>query len=153
MHAFLFDNPNVILDRDAITHDGVLSWNLGTNPHDREHTLSAICAGRGYVDEDEVRLNTNTPDLETKLAMFFQEHRHEDEEIRFILEGAAIFDIRDTEDRWMRMMLSPGDLIIIPANRFHRFSLDTKKFVVAKRLFKNKDGWKAIPRESALDPI
>ncbi|MCX6714292.1 MAG: cupin domain-containing protein [Candidatus Uhrbacteria bacterium] len=151
MHTFLLDNANVILDRDFLTQQGILSWQLGTHTREREQTLASICSMRGYMDQDEVQLDKNTPDLETKLVMFFQEHRHEDEEIRLILEGNGIFDIRDADDRWMRIMLSPGDLIIIPANRFHRFTLDTHKSVVARRLFKNKNGWKAIPREFALN--
>jgi len=104
--------------------------------------LQALRAARGYSYVDLVTLSKEKlPNYEAKLKIFFSEHLHTDEEIRFCLEGSGYFDVRDAQDRWVRISLGPGDLIVLPAGMFHRFTLDAGNYGKFMRLFVGEPVW------------
>lgn len=122
-----------------------------------EDDLNALAKERNYKNRDVVNLNLETfgGDLEAynnKMKIFYHEHYHEDEEIRYIVSGEGYFDVRDKQERWIRAKLIANDLLILPAGICHRFTLTSeKKLIKAVRLFKDEAKWEAINRDSGRE--
>ncbi len=108
--------------------------------------LDRIKAANNYVAQDIVELTPQTPNLEGILAKFDKEHLHTDDEVRFVLAGRGIFDIRSNDDRWMRVEVYPGDYISVPKDRHHRFYVMEDKTIKCVRLFKDITGWTPLYR-------
>lgn len=130
------DRPATVEDLAAV---GVL---YERHPDDAfQPALDRLRGERGYVTQDIVELRPDTPNLEGLLGKFKDEHLHRDDEVRFVLEGAGIFDIRGAGDRWIRVEVERGDLIVVPADLYHRFFLTEQRQIRCVRLFKDAAGW------------
>jgi len=126
---------------------GVYYAQLGIDESAYQPSVDALKAERGYIEQDVIALRPETPNLEAICAKFVDEHFHDDDEVRFVLEGEGIFDIRSSDDRWMRVVVQPGDLIVVPKDRHHRFLLTDAKTIRCVRLFREPSG--LVPRYRA----
>lgn len=148
MRAFFRDDASAI-DGNVLEAHGVLYRRLPMDAY--QPHLDELTKKRGYVAQDIVQLSPQTPDLDAVLAKFDPEHRHDDDEVRFVLEGEGVFDIRTVPDakgdeRWMRVIVEPGDLLVVPKGKHHRFELTETRTIKCVRLFKDPAGWAAIYR-------
>ncbi len=144
MNAFWLDDPKqTAITADELNVQGIHYEHLPTDPDGYQAPLDALKEAQGYVTQDQVALSPDTPNLEGICAKFAPEHHHTEDEVRFVLDGEGIFDIRSNDDTWMRVTVAAGDLIVVPANRHHRFFLTDKKAIRCVRLFQDPAGWVA----------
>jgi 1,2-dihydroxy-3-keto-5-methylthiopentene dioxygenase len=129
------------ISADELDQNGVHWAKLSTDEPLYQGPLDRLKQQRGYIEQDIVTLEPRTPNLDAICAKFIDEHYHDDDEVRFVLEGEGIFDIRSRDDRWMRVVVEQGDLIVVPKDRHHRFMLTEAKAIRCVRLFRDKSGW------------
>lgn len=140
MKAHWLDTDTSI-SADALNAEGVLYAQHETAEGAYEAPIEELKENRGYIERDIVELRPDTPGLEALCQKFIGEHLHDEDEVRFVLEGEGVFDIRSRDDRYMRVVVEKGDLIVVPAKRYHRFMLTEQKAIRCVRLFKDKTGW------------
>ncbi|WP_026691550.1 cupin domain-containing protein [Alteribacter aurantiacus] len=120
------------------------------NDEDKEQVLAtfdeeirSLAARRGYKKWDVIALNKDTPDLDKLLAKFEQVHTHTEDEVRAITAGSGTFVIKGEDTGYFDVNLEPGDVISVPVNVPHFFTLSDERQVVAVRLFIDPEGWVA----------
>ncbi|WWC85498.1 1,2-dihydroxy-3-keto-5-methylthiopentene dioxygenase [Kwoniella dendrophila CBS 6074] len=112
-----------------------------------EDEINAFAKERGYKNRDQITVTKEGlgESYEAKIKSFFDEHLHEDEEIRYILGGSGYFDVRGVKkpynESWIRISLEKGDLIVLPAGIYHRFTVDSNNTITAMRLFQDEPKW------------
>ena len=114
--------------------------------------LAEIKKERGYTYNDLIEVCPDKlPEYETKIKNFYREHIHYDEEIRYIVEGHGYFDVRDVNDKWIRISCQGGDMIILPEGMYHRFTTDSNNYVKANRLFVGEPVWTPYNRDEIIE--
>ncbi|KAJ6464973.1 Acireductone dioxygenase ARD family, partial [Mycena sanguinolenta] len=129
-------NPLQPVSAETLAKLGVFSWHVPISENGVQNAVNAVAKERGYKNCDVINVSREGMGAvyEEKIRGFFEEHMHEDEEIRYILSGSGFF--YTPTDAWIRIAVAPGDLLVLPAGIYHRFTLDTKDQIRALRLFK-----------------
>ncbi|KAG5649912.1 1,2-dihydroxy-3-keto-5-methylthiopentene dioxygenase 1 [Sphagnurus paluster] len=162
MRAYYYDNvpgdqrlphdyiPSRPVSLEKLASLGVKFWTIPVEGYEAE--VDRIAEKEGYRNRDTINVSKEGLGelYETKIKGFFEEHMHEDEEIRYILSGSGFFDVRESpSDEWIRIGVEPGDLLVIPEGIYHRFTLDEANNIKALRLFKDEPKW--IPYNRSVD--
>ncbi|GBF88850.1 1,2-dihydroxy-3-keto-5-methylthiopentene dioxygenase [Raphidocelis subcapitata] len=145
--------PNKPCPLEALRRLGVLSWRLDADRWESDPKLAAIRKVRGYSYTEVITISKDKlPGYEEKIKMFYEEHIHNDEEIRYILDGTGYFDVRDLDDEWIRINCGKGDMIVLPEGIYHRFTLDERDYIKAMRLFVGAPIWTPFNRPQEEHP-
>lgn len=104
--------------------------------------IDALKARGDYRSGDVVRLTPDNPQREAMRAKFLAEHVHDDDEVRFFVEGSGMFYIR-AGGQVLALECTAGDLIVLPAGLRHWFDTGAEPRFTAIRLFTTPEGWVA----------
>jgi 1,2-dihydroxy-3-keto-5-methylthiopentene dioxygenase len=104
----------------------------------------------GYMTADVIDVNAWTPNLDAMLAKFDKEHTHSEDEVRFILAGRGIFFLVLGE-RVASVEVGPGDMLRVPRDTKHWFTLCEERRIRAIRWFQETSGWTPHYTDSGVD--
>ncbi|MBV9927228.1 MAG: cupin domain-containing protein [Acidobacteria bacterium] len=95
----------------------------------------------GYVAADVINVNARTQGLPEMLAKFRREHWHDEDEVRFVVQGRGLFHVRPRSGPVVSIEVEAGDLVCVPAGTWHWFNLCPSMEIKAIRLFQQPAGW------------
>ena len=115
------------------------------------HEVDALKARGGYVTADVIDVRPQTPNLDAMLAKFNREHWHDEDEVRFIVEGRGLFHVHPADGPVFAIEVEAGDLIRVPRGTHHWFDLCADRRIRAIRLFQDSSGWTPHYTNSGVD--
>jgi 1,2-dihydroxy-3-keto-5-methylthiopentene dioxygenase len=113
--------------------------------------VDELKARGGYTTADVIDVTPATPNLDTMLAKFSCEHWHDEDEVRFIVEGRGLFHVHPSDGPVFAIEVEAGDLISVPRGTHHWFDLCADRRIRAIRLFQDMSGWTPHYTASGVD--
>ncbi len=106
-----------------------------------DHYFEQLKTTQGYQSRDLIVLYPHLDNLSTLLNKFAACHTHADDEVRYIIDGEAVFGFVLPDGSQIELTIQPQEYINVPANTEHWFHLTSSKRVKAVRYFTNNAGW------------
>ena len=94
-----------------------------------------------YKDCDLIVLHPDIPGLLDLLKKFESCHTHDDDEVRYIVDGEGIFGFVRPDGSQVELTVEAGEYINVPADTEHWFHLTEAMRIKAVRYFTGTDGW------------
>ncbi|MCL5953637.1 MAG: cupin domain-containing protein [Nitrospirae bacterium] len=95
----------------------------------------------GYQTQDLIVLDPDLPGLSALEEKFRSCHTHDDDEIRYIVEGEGIFGFVLADGDQVELLVESGDYINVPRGAEHWFRLTPSRRIKAVRYFTSREGW------------
>ena len=106
-----------------------------------DEPIRQLKAEGGYVTADVIDIRPDTPNLDAMFDKFNVEHWHDEDEVRFIVEGRGLFHIHPKSGPVFSIEVEAGDMIKVPRGTRHWFDLCKDRRIRAIRLFQDPTGW------------
>lgn len=113
--------------------------------------IESLKLSEGYVTADVIDIRPQTAGLAAMLAKFSREHWHDDDEVRFVIQGRGLFHVRPQDGPVIAIEVESGDFIRVPRGTWHWFDLCGDRTIRAIRLFKDQAGWVPHYTDSGVD--
>jgi 1,2-dihydroxy-3-keto-5-methylthiopentene dioxygenase len=160
--VYAADNPaNVLLDTTdfdkiiaelAPTGANIERWKAAT-PLSAESTSDEILLAykpqidrlkseRGYANADVIHVRPGNPNWPALRQKFLSEHTHDEDEVRFFVEGSGAFYLH-VGDKVYQVVGTADDLLSVPVGTKHWFDGGTEGNFTVIRLFTDVKGWVA----------
>lgn len=104
--------------------------------------IGRLIKERGYQSVDLLRCLPDNPNRNEMRRKFLDEHTHDDDEVRFFVEGSGVFYLRIGGKVYVAFC-ERGDLLSVPAGTRHWFDMGPAPLFTAIRLFTTPAGWVA----------
>lgn len=104
--------------------------------------IDRLMQAGGYRSVDVLRCLPDNPGRADLRAKFLSEHTHDEDEVRFFVEGTGVFYLRLAGKIYMTLC-ERNDLISVPAGTRHWFDMGPSPRFTVLRLFTTPDGWVA----------
>lgn len=108
----------------------------------------------GYASADIIHFAPDLPpppDLNAKLSNYNQEHLHDEDEVRFVIEGGGVYFVNAGKNPVCSIEIETGDFIRLPCGIRHWFKLDNNQRIRALTLFQDSEGWVPFYTDSGIE--
>lgn len=104
--------------------------------------IDRLKAERGYVNADVIHVRPGNPNWPQMRQKFLSEHTHDEDEVRFFVEGSGAFYLH-VGDKVYQVVGTADDLLSVPQGTKHWFDGGADGSFTVIRLFNDPAGWVA----------
>jgi 1,2-dihydroxy-3-keto-5-methylthiopentene dioxygenase len=104
--------------------------------------IDRLKAERGYVNADVIHVRPGNPNWPALRQKFLSEHTHDEDEVRFFVEGSGAFYLH-IGDKVYQVVGTADDLLSVPQGTKHWFDGGPEGDFTVIRLFNDPKGWVA----------
>ena len=102
--------------------------------------LDRLKADRGYTNADVIHVRPGNPNWPAMRQKFLSEHTHDEDEVRFFVEGSGAFYLH-IGDKVYQVVGTADDLLSVPQGTKHWFDGGSDGNFTVIRLFNDPKGW------------